>query len=138
MRAPRLHQVRREGASAVEMALLLPVVLLIFFAIVDFSRVFYLRASLTSAVADAVRLASLPATTDADVSSLILGALPESVRLGANGQITVNVDHAVKNNVNTVIVTANFPYSPLVLPRLIGQAFFSDTINASATAVMEP
>lgn len=138
MRAPRTPQ-RQSGSGAVEMALLLPVVLLVFFAIIDFSRFFFLRASLTAAVSDAARLASLPAAADADIKALITASLADPVSQGGDAaSVTVTITPEARQAGEPVTVAADLPYRPMLLPGLMGVSIFPDTITASATTVVEP
>lgn len=135
----RTTRQRQSGSGAVEMALLFPVVLLIFFAIIDFSRFFFLRASLTSAVSDAARVASLPNATDAAIKAVITAALADPVSQGGNAtEVDVTITPAVRQTGAPVTVAADLPYSPMLLPRLMGRSIFPNTITAAATTVVEP
>lgn len=136
----RRGRTREQGGSGVaEMALLLPVVLLVFFGIIDFSRFFYLRNCLTAAVSDAARVATLPGSADSDIKVVITTALADPVSLGADGTgVTVTVTPATRLAGKPVTVTAGLPYSPLFLPRLMGGSVFPDTITATATTEVEP
>jgi len=70
-----MHRQRRcgrtageRGAAAVEFALVLPLLLLIIFAIIDFGRAFSAQVTLTEAAREGVRLASLGQSDPAVVS----------------------------------------------------------------------
>jgi Flp pilus assembly protein TadG len=54
-----LDTARERGAAAVEMAVVLPLLLLMLGGIVDFGRAFYTEVSLTNAARDGVRLAAI-------------------------------------------------------------------------------
>ena len=69
----------QRGASAVEMALILPLLLIVVFAIIDYSRFFFIRSTVTAAVADAARIAVLPGATDAMVAASIAAALLDPI-----------------------------------------------------------
>jgi Flp pilus assembly protein TadG len=62
---------RRRGQSTVELALTLPVLMLIVLGIVDFSRVFIAANVLTHATAGAARYASLNATDVAGIKKAV-------------------------------------------------------------------
>ncbi len=126
------------GASAVEMALLLPVLLTIVFAVIDYGRFFYLRTSLTAAVADAARIATMPGATDAAVQASVAGALDLPINQGAGGSATVSVSPSVRVAGSPVTVSAVLPFEPLILPRFLGQTLFPEAVTASATMVVEP
>jgi Flp pilus assembly protein TadG len=61
------------GAAAVEMALVLPMLLLVLFGIIDFGRAFDTQMQLTQAALEAVRFKALGGT-DADATSRALSA----------------------------------------------------------------
>jgi Flp pilus assembly protein TadG len=56
----RLHDVTADrGAAAVELALVLPILLLVVFGIIDFGRAYNAQVTLTQAAREGVRLAAL-------------------------------------------------------------------------------
>lgn len=121
-----------------EMALLLPLLLTLVFAIIDYSRFFFLRSTVTAAVADAARIAALPGTTDAMVSTSIAASLDDPINQasGQTATVTVTPDQRVAGA--PVTVTAVLPFSPLILPQFLGASLFPQNISASATLVVEP
>jgi Flp pilus assembly protein TadG len=131
---------RDRGAAAVELALVLPVLLLIVFGTIDFGRLLHARMTLTEAAregaravalgegvdvakARAVRAASsmtskpLPTAADVQVTPCGAGADP--------GAATVTVQHTFH------FVT---PFGGLA--RLLGGAGPGDTVTMAATGVM--
>jgi len=137
------HQRGQGGAAVVEMALLLPVALLMLFGIIECSRFFYLRSMAATIASDAVRQASLPGVTDADVVALVVGELnntsgatPRGYGLGVSPQVTVSPSPRAAGN--TVTVTLRYPFTPLLLPQLLGENFFPASITAGASAMVEP
>lgn len=50
---------REQGAAAVEMAIVLPILLLILFGIIDFGRLLYTKVELSSAARDGARILAL-------------------------------------------------------------------------------
>jgi len=56
-----------DGAELIEMAIVLPLLLLLFFGMVDFGFMFQRYVVLTNAAAEGARVASLPGYTTADV-----------------------------------------------------------------------
>jgi hypothetical protein len=84
----RLHDPER-GASAVEFALVLPLLLLLVFGIVQFSIAFNRAQGLHAAAREGARLASLPQTTSSQVYDRVTSSL-SGVPLEGPPDITVN------------------------------------------------
>jgi uncharacterized protein (UPF0333 family) len=77
MRTSRIHpssKKRRRGAAVVEFALVVPLVLMLAFAAIEFARVIMIRHSADNAVYESARLAIIPGGSAAD-------ARAESARL---------------------------------------------------------
>ena len=142
MRAEQTTQGQR-GASAVEMALLLPVLLLVFFAIFEYGRFFYLQSMAASVAASAVRVASLPGATDAEITAAVTGELnngsdgtPPGFALGVTPSISISP--AERTAGEPVTVSFSYPYSPMILPQFVGSTLFPASIAAGASAMVEP
>jgi Flp pilus assembly protein TadG len=60
-------QARREGATIVETAVIMPVFLLFMFALIEFGHAFMCRATLTAAAKDAARYGAIPGVTTSQV-----------------------------------------------------------------------
>ena len=135
---PTSHIHRQSGASVVEMALLLPVLLTVVFGIVDYGRFFFIRSAVTAAVADAARMAVLPTTTTEEITQAVEEALagPFTRESGENALISVSPDLRLPGD--TVTVTASLPFQALVLPGFLGTRLFPQNVTASATTTMEP
>jgi len=125
------------------MALLLPVLLLVLFAIVEYGRFFYLQSMAAGVVSDAAREASLPGASDSAITAVVVGQLnngpggtPPGYGLGVTP--TVSISPATRTAGNPVTVTVRYPYLPLVLPQFVGQTLFPANIAAGASAVVEP
>lgn len=77
---------REDGAAAIEFALVLPLLLILVFGIIDFGRLLYTANTLTSAVREGARFASVQETLDeaqvrthmAPYLSVALGGSPVS------------------------------------------------------------
>ncbi|MHC1789926.1 TadE/TadG family type IV pilus assembly protein [Solidesulfovibrio sp.] len=132
------HSRSQTGASAVEMALILPLLLTLVFAVFDYSRFFFLRATVTAAVADAARIATLPGSTDAMIASAVAAALTDPVNEASAQVPSVSVSPGQRPAGTQVTVTASLPFSPVILPQYLGTTLFPPFINASATMVVEP
>ena len=131
-----LHKKLRSesGASAVEFALLLPVLMMILFGIIEFGLALHRQAILTNASREGARLGivqSVPAITTGQIDTAInnylgpAGIIPGTVArtiVGAGGVTGV-----------PVIVTLTLPYTFAVLPGLTS---ITPTINLVAQTVM--
>ena len=122
------------GASAVEFALLLPVLMMILFGIVEFGLALYRQAILTNASREGARLGivqSIPAITTAAINAQI------DTYLTAAGipPGTVTPRNIVLGTVTGTPVTVRLtlPYTYAVLPGLTSIA---PTINLTAQTVM--
>ncbi|EFL52174.1 TadE family protein [Solidesulfovibrio fructosivorans JJ]] len=142
MRHGKTHRDQR-GASVVEMALLLPVLLLVLFAIIDYGRFFYLQSMAASVASEVARTASLPDATDAAVTAELLAKLnntsdatPPGFGLGVAPSVSITPAERVPGQ--PVTVSFSYPFEPLILPRLVGSALFPASITAGASAVVEP
>ncbi len=88
LRALRASSSRSEaGAAAVEFAIVVPLLLLLLFAIFDYGRFFLVQMALTSGAQEGVR-ASVLGQSDSTVSTTVLNAVPnEIIALGVLGDI---------------------------------------------------
>jgi len=106
------RQSRRErGAAAVEMALVLPLLLLIVGGIIDFGRFFYTQNIVVNAAREGARSRAMGYTiadSDTRVSQSLTG-----VQGGAN----TNTYSLVQGSANTLTANANCPSSPVPLDR---------------------
>jgi Flp pilus assembly protein TadG len=124
------------GASAVEFALLLPVLMLILFGIIEFGVALYRQAILTNASREGARLAivqSVPPITTAAVDARI------DTYLTSAGITPGNVTHIISPIVGVtgtpVTVTLTLPYTFVSLPGLTS-SLVPSTITLTATTVM--
>jgi Flp pilus assembly protein TadG len=109
MRPPRSR--RERGAAAVEMALILPLLLLIVGGIIDFGRFFYTQNIVVTAAREGARSRALGYTTAA--SDLRIG---ESLT-GTQGGANTTSYWLVQTSANTLTANADCPSSPGPLDR---------------------
>ena len=128
----------QRGASVVEMALLLPVLLTVVFGIVDYGRFFFIRSAVTAAVADAARTAVLPATTTEEITQVVEEALAGPFTRESAENAMISVVPEMRFPGGTVTVTASLPFQALVLPGFLGTRLFPQNVTASATTTTEP
>ena len=130
-----LHKKLRSesGASAVEFALLLPVLMMILFGIIEFGLALYRQAILTNASREGARLGivqSIPAITNAQIDAAIDNYLT-AAGIPAGDVARTIVAGGVTGT--PVQVTLTLPYTYSVLPGLTSIA---PTINLVAQTVM--
>lgn len=121
------------GASAVEFALVLPVLMMVLFGIIEFGFALYQQAVLTNASREGARLGivqAVPAITTAQINAAIDNYLTPTGINPAN-VARVIVPGAVTGAPVTVSLT--LPYTFMVLPNLTSVA---PQINLTAYTVM--
>ncbi len=123
---------RECGASAVELALILPVLLLLLGAVIDFGRAFSAQVSLTSAAREGARMAALGLT--GSVQSRVTSA---SQPYAATAVVTTGCS-ATPAATDAAEVTVTAPFSFLILDgvsHLVGGAIPA-TITLTARGSM--
>jgi len=122
------------GASAVEFALLLPVLMMILFGIIEFGLALYRQAILTNASREGARLGivqSVPPITTGQIDATIDNYLgPAGIAPGTVARTIVGAGGVTGT---PVTVTLTLPYTYAVLPGLTS---ITPTINLVAQTVM--
>jgi Flp pilus assembly protein TadG len=96
---------RQRGAAAVELAILLPVVLLIIGGIVDFGRFFFTKIELTNAAREGARAAVVTGTPIAGITSRVTAAVP-----GINPtNLSIGAGACASNATTNVTVAVSMP-----------------------------
>lgn len=125
LRAMRNRSVRRSlsvsdrGATAVEFALVLPLLLVLVVGLIDFGRMGFVQVSVTSASREGARYSSLFSSGISNTQTfndLVQGSAPAAARvsqLDSAGTLTVNVtqcSNTQSNENTTVTVSTNFKW----------------------------
>ncbi len=114
---------RQSGISIVEFALVLPVLMLLFFSIVEFGVAFYKQQVLTSAAREAARIGVVavnPRPTAAQVEEEVYAYLDE---VGLDpGKSVVTVSGAGGSTGDLLTVEVSYPAGLSVVSSLIGSA----------------
>ncbi len=123
-----------EGASALEFALLLPVLLLIIGGIIQFGFIFFQYLTITHAAREGARWASLESTEAFTVSRIIAASSGLNPPL-TSADITINPPNpTIGDQGNPVTVTIVYQ-SPILLPFVLSGPTVS--LRSSATQRIE-
>lgn len=138
MRRPSRH-VRRRGASAVELALVAPVLVTLLLGMIEVARLGMVAQMLTTAAREGCRVAALDGMTQADVQARIdavLGGSGISVGTVAPTCSSSSYTWTSAPRGTAITVSLSVPYSQVSWLKAPG--FISDvTISASATMSSE-
>lgn len=131
MRNNRALSHHEQGAAALEMALVLPFMLLLLFGIVDMGRFYWAQHTVVHATNEAARLAMLEGVTDEEVSNVVAFHMRDW-----GDTYDLDIDRNIPADI--VTVTISMPFSFMVLPNLVTGAFFTPlTIRHSVTMQLE-
>lgn len=128
---------RQAGTSVVEMAIVLPLLLLLVFAIGDFGLAYTRWNSLTNAVREGARAGVVfrnpcdAATVTTEIQDTVSGFASSS---GLDGtRIVTNANGVCAGTGTQLVVDATVPYDYIAMSALAG---FAPSINLSARTVM--
>jgi len=112
---------RERGANLVEMALILPILLLLTMGVLDIGRAFYAKVSLTNATREGARYAARHglANTEGDVLMVIQRVQGEPAVPLAPSEISAEVEGLGRAVGESVVVTSTLTY-PTFLGQLAG------------------
>ncbi|GAA1820610.1 TadE/TadG family type IV pilus assembly protein [Planosporangium flavigriseum] len=124
----RTRKARRDdGAAAVEMALILPLLLFVLFGIVDFGRLLNAQITLTEAAREGARAAALYQNADARVQAATKDSLG-----GATVTTTVTACPAGGSTSANAVVTAKVTFT-FITPLAALAPLFGGSLNSSQT-----
>ncbi len=121
--APPLRR-RTTGQALVELALILPLVLGLLFAIIDLGYYLFVNVSVTHATREGVRFAAMNNRTRAEVESWIHRSAP-GVAIPSTGAITITTianDPDFGDGAPSVAIQVAFPHTFLVPLFMIGKS----------------
>ncbi|WP_338748801.1 TadE family protein [Janibacter alittae] len=121
------HRWHDRGAAAVEIAIILPMLLLVIGGIVDFGRFFFYEVTLTNAVREGARVAVVDDAADVELR----------VRTATNNMTGITVVPGSCSPGGDVSVTATYPsFTWFVLDPAMGMFGSEMTLEPKAKAVM--
>lgn len=126
------------GTSAVEFALVLPMLVTLVFGIIEFSLLLYDKAMITNASREGVRagiVLQTPRVTNTEIQTVVDSYLGNHlVTFGSASSPTTTITRAGDNFGDPLTVTVTYSYNFLVLPNFI--TTINGPLNVTATAVM--
>jgi len=130
---------REKGTSTVEFALILPLLLLILFAIIEFGFVLYDKAVITNASREGARKGILMRDPRVPVSTIVTTVntycASNLISFGTTTTPTTTVSGApCAASDDDITVTVAYPYNFLVLPNFLSS--LTGGINLTAATVM--
>ena len=108
----------QRGQAVIEMALTLPLLLLVVFGIIDFGFMFQRYESVTNAAREGARLGVLPEYTAAEAQNRALDYMRAS---GLNGTVRACGGAIVRNSMCAVMTTAIVPVAGSTPVRTVNQ-----------------
>ncbi|UFS70014.1 pilus assembly protein [Geomonas sp. RF6] len=121
----------QRGSALVEMALVLPFLMLVLFGITEFGRAMYITNTLTQAAREGVRRAAV-SEKPLDVGS-ISANIKASIPFDQNG-LAISITPASPAHGETITVAISLPFSPVV-PLI--EALNGITLKAQAKMIYE-
>jgi Flp pilus assembly protein TadG len=126
----RCESKSQDGASAVEFAIILPVLVLLIFGIIEFSFAIYDKSMITQASREGARAGivyKVPPVTDEEIINVVNTYLGNNlITFGVPAAAAVTVTRAGFNAGDELKVSVSYTYTTFVLPRLMtsfGPAF---------------
>jgi len=125
-----------EGAAALEFALVLPLLLLIVFAIISYGYMFSVRQALTQAAAEGARAAAVaPSNQSTAATSAVNNALSGYSMTCGSGGLTCTPVQAACGSATCMSVTVSFAYrTHNPLPSLLPDAMIPATLSFKSSA----
>ena len=106
----------RSGLATVEMALLLPILLVLTFAAVEYGWMFFKQQQITNVAREAARLGATPNATNATVTARVTQLMTDAGISQYTLTINPGVGGLTPTNLFTVTVSADYP--PLSLTKM--------------------
>lgn len=134
----KLKSKRQSGASAVEFAIVLPILILLVFGIIEFSVALYDKAMITNASREGARAGivfSIPSVTDEEIITVVNTYLGNNlITFGSPVTANTTVTRMGFNPGDELKVTVNYTYTFLIIPSFVTS--LSGGINMVAETVM--
>ena len=129
-----------KAVAAVEFALVLPILILVLFAIVELSTLLYDKSVITNASREAARVAVVNTSiTDGEIQTFAINYCQNKlITFGSKTNPTVSIARPLgSNSGNPIIVTVSYSFTGLLLGQLIQPTNWSQLLSASTTMNFE-
>jgi Flp pilus assembly protein TadG len=129
--AARSGRPRRRGAAIAEFAVVVPILILLVFGMLEFSRVMMVQEILVNAAREGCRKATLPGSTSDNVNTVVSTYLTNSGISGAPNPTINPTDPSTANAGDPITVTVSVPFnnvSWLPVPMFLGGKTLSATV----------
>ena len=129
-----------KAVAAVEFALVLPILILVLFAIVELSTLLYDKSVITNASREAARVAVVNTSiTDGEIQTFVINYCQNKlITFGSKVNPTVSIARPLgSNSGNPIIVTVSYSFTGLLLGQLIQPTNWSQLLSASTTMNFE-
>ncbi len=103
---------RRRGAAMIEFALCLPILLLLVFGIMEIGRALMVYQILTNGAREGARLAIIPGSTDAKVTSKIDTYMTNAGISGHTRQVSPSI--GASNSGDAITITVSVPFNQVM------------------------
>jgi Flp pilus assembly protein TadG len=131
----------QDGASAVEFALVLPILVLMVFAIIEFSVALYDKAMMTNASREGARAGivfRIPPVTDEEIGNVVNTYLGGNlITFGGPAAANTTVTRNGSNPGDELKVTVDYTYTFLIIPNIITRLSGGITMMAETVMRME-
>ena len=130
---------RKNGASAVEFAIILPFLVLLVFGVIEFGLLLYDKAVITNASREGARagiVSQYPRVTDGQITGIVNNYCRNYlITFGADKTITTSIIREGTSFGNNLTVNVAYNYGFLILPKFV--TTLVSPFNLSATTVMK-
>ena len=128
----------QHGASMVEFAIVLPVLLMLIFGMIEFSVMLYDKAMLTNASREGTRIGILydfpTRITEAEIRNTVDNYLQNNlISLGGASTWNTSLSGTCTAAGDPITVTVTYPYNFLVLPNFVTSLAPTLTLGATTT-----
>ncbi len=134
----------REGASAVEFAIVLPLFIIVLFGIIEFSVAFYDKAVITNASREGARVGILfraerdSGSENAEINATVNNYIANNlITFGAPASANIAIDREGFEVGNSLTVTVSYQYDYLILPSFVEALASPITLSAITVMKME-
>ncbi len=130
----RIGKRTHRGAAAVEMAIVLPLLLLLILGVIEYGWMFLKNQGVTNVARQTARVAARYEVSDAEVQAALSSAITAAGLSTSGYAMVMNpADTSVLEPGDTLSVTVTVPYANI---RLLGVPFLPAPANLSATITM--